>query len=123
MDKIILKDNTTIEATSITSIGNIKTTVADVTALQELKDNLSSDNLELVKVLNDAGLTVAEYKELVLNPVMEIEWIEGGISARVSLREKDELEKRMDAVEDGQKVQDGAIADLGSAVSDIAEGV
>lgn len=123
MDKIILKDNTTIEATSITSIGNIKTTVADVTALQALKENLSGDSLELVKVLNDAGLTVAEYKDLVLNPIMEIEWIEGGISARVSLREKDELEKRMDAVEDGQKVQDGAIADLGSAVSDIAEGV
>ena len=44
------------------------------------------------------------------------------VTVTISLREKSDLEKRVDALEEGQAVQDGAIEDLGLVVSDIAEG-
>ena len=44
------------------------------------------------------------------------------ITVVISLREKTDLELRVDALEESQEVQDGAIEDLGAAVSEIAEG-
>lgn len=40
----------------------------------------------------------------------------------VTMRIKTETEQRLDALEDAQRVQDGAISDLGAAVSDLADG-
>lgn len=40
----------------------------------------------------------------------------------VTMRVKTETEQRLDALEDAQRVQDGAISDLGAAVSDLADG-
>lgn len=48
---------------------------------------------------------------------------DGTVTVTISLREKTDLEKRVDALEEGQAVQDGAISDLGTAVSEMAEGV
>ena len=42
-------------------------------------------------------------------------------SRQYSLREKTEEEKRLDALEAGQEVQNGAISDLGMVRSTIAE--
>lgn len=44
------------------------------------------------------------------------------VTVTISLREKSDLEKRVDALEESQAVQDGAIEDLGIVVSDIVEG-
>lgn len=44
------------------------------------------------------------------------------VTVTIRLREKSDLEKRVDALEESQAVQDGAIEDLGLVVSDIAEG-
>ena len=38
-----------------------------------------------------------------------------------SFREKTDTEKRLDALEEGQEVQDEAINDLGTATSELAE--
>lgn len=43
------------------------------------------------------------------------------IIVTISLREKTDIEKRLDALELSQEVQDGAIEDLGLAVSDLVE--
>ena len=40
----------------------------------------------------------------------------------IAFREKTELEKRVDAIERGQEIQNGALEDLGQVVSEIAEG-
>ena len=51
-----------------------------------------------------------------------VDLVDGNVEATFSLREKTEVEKRLDAIEEGQNIQDGAIADLGDVVSTIAEG-
>ena len=53
---------------------------------------------------------------------LQADLVDGKVEATFSLREKTELEKRLDAIEEGQSIQDGAIADLGEVVSTMAEG-
>lgn len=122
MDKIILKNKNEIEVAQMPSIGSITVNLSDVAALQSLKDSLTEDNLTEVKTTNEAGLTVGNYEDLILNPDWTVRWTEDGIRATFGLREMTETERRLSELEAGQQVQDGAISDLGSAVSDIAEG-
>ena len=84
-------------------------------------DVLTPENLKSVQVVNRDGTTVGNYSDLVL--VSETsEEKDGKIETSFNLREKTDVEKRLDALEEGQEVQDGAIGDLGTAVSDLAEG-
>lgn len=122
MDKIILKNETEIEVTQMPSIGSVTVQLENVSALQSLKDSLTEENLSDVKTTNEAGHTVGSYEDLILQPDWTVRWIDSGIQATFGLREMTETERRLSAIEAGQQVQDGAIADLGSAVSDIAEG-
>lgn len=122
MDKIILKNKNEIEVAQMPSIGSITVNLADVAALQSLKDSLTEDNLTEVKTTNEAGITVGNYEDLILQPDWTVRWTDDGIKATFGLREMTETERRLSELEAGQQVQDGAISDLGSAVSDIAEG-
>ena len=122
MDKIILKNENEIEVVQMPSIGSITVNLADVEALQSLKNSLTEDSLSEVKTTNEAGITVGNYEDLILNPDWTVRWNDDGIQATFGLREMTETERRLSELEAGQQVQDGAISDLGSAVSDIAEG-
>lgn len=63
------------------------------------------------------------YENLILNAAPTRQDTEDGkVLVVISLREKTDLELRVDALEESQAVQDGAIEDLGLAMSDIAEG-
>ena len=116
MDKLILKNGNEIELTASTSLGILTTDVADVATLQACKDSLTDDNLSKVTFKNDAGVVVGNYENLKLNPVWSIRWIEKGISATFGLSEKTEEELRLDDIEEGQSVQNNAIAELGAMV-------
>lgn len=47
---------------------------------------------------------------------------DGTVTVTISLREKTSIELRLDALEESQATQDGAIEDLGMVVSDLTEG-
>lgn len=104
MSKVVLKNKYEIETVMLTSLGDVQTTVADVAALQALKDKLTADNLSAVTTVNDAGLEVGKYTDLVLDSTWQISWAESGsINATFGLHEKTELEKleeRVSANED-----------------------
>lgn len=120
MNTIVLKDETTIQVPELMGINSITTTVADVAALQTLKDKLTADNISEIKVQNDAGLTVGEYEALVLEPDWTIIWTEDGIKATFRLRNKTEIELLREEIAAKNAVTDGAIEDLAQGISDIA---
>ena len=72
---------------------------------------------------NGADLIVGVYSEMVLiEPhIKATEQEDGTVKVLFGLREKTAEEKRLDALEEGQATQDGAIKDLGEATSDLAE--
>lgn len=122
MDKIILKDNSEIEVQQMPSIGSITVMAADVAAIQTLKDKLTADNLKKVTIKNDAELTIGIYDNLALNEIWSLKWADDGILTTFGLREKTDTEKQIEAISAEQTLQNGAIEDLGTVVSDIATG-
>ncbi|ADL03385.1 hypothetical protein [Lacrimispora saccharolytica] len=120
-EKMILNDGTTINLETGSSLTELTTVFTDWTAAASIMPKLTEENLSKVEVQNGEGLNRGNYTDLVLQPGS---WKEkaDGLYITISLREKTEIEKRLDAVESGQQTQDGAISDLGETVGKMAEG-
>lgn len=123
MDKLILKDGTEITLETGASLGNLTVISEDRAAMLETWEKLTQDNLAEVCIQNGAGLTVGRYKDLVLISETSIVQQDGTVHTTFRLREKDTLEKRMDAVEAGQAVQDETIADMGEELTNTQLGL
>ena len=82
---------------------------------------LTPENLKEVKVQNGDGLTIGIYQELVLLSETSVVTSDGSVLTTYHLREKTDTERRLEALEAGQEIQNGAISDLGSVTSAIAE--
>lgn len=120
-DVMILKDETAIELEAGASLGAIQVSASDRSAMLQIWEKLTEDNLAEVKVKNGSGLTVGTYKDLVLVSETSVVAADGTVITKYCLREKTEVEKRLDNVEAGQAIQDEAIVDLGEVSSLLAE--
>lgn len=95
---------------------------ADRAAMVATWEILTPDNLTTVQIKNGGGTVVGNYTDLMLVSETSVIATDGTVLTTYSLREKTAEEKRLDALEAGQAVQDGAINDLGEAVGTMAEG-
>lgn len=120
-DKLILKDGTTIELESGSSLDAIKAATENRKTMLEQWEMLTPENLKEVKVQNGDGLTIGIYQELVLLSETSVVTSDGSVLTTYHLREKTDTERRLEALEAGQEIQNGAISDLGSVTSAIAE--
>lgn len=120
-DKLILKDGTTIELESGSSLDAIKAATENRETMLKQWEMLTPENLKEVKIQNGDGLTIGIYKELVLLSETSVVASDGSVLTTYSLREKTDTERRLEALEEGQEIQNGAISDLGSVTSAIAE--
>lgn len=124
MEKMILVDKTELEIKEGAAISSVTVMVEDFAALGTVAAALTkTGNLETVQFKTDDTVT-GEYTNMKLEPPLftAVDLENGKVKATFGLREKTELEKRVDMLEKGQAVQDGAITDLGSVVSELAEG-
>lgn len=124
-DTLILKDGSAIEMEPGGNLSDIKVISETKYNMLSTWDKLTEDNLSEVKIKNRDGIVVSNFKSLLL--VSETSTIQGDgtILTSFHLREKTEVEllrERVEQLENGQEVQDEAISDLGTAVSDLAEG-
>lgn len=124
MDYIKLTDGTQVtieDGASLDHITHISDTEADAVAVCKA---ITPANLDRVEFYNeDAEQPYGVYDNLILNAPSTRHDENGAVVVTISLREKTDIEKRVDALEEGQEIQDGAIEDIGTALSDIAEGV
>ncbi len=118
MQKIILSDNTEIEVQEGVSLSNIEVIKKNMEEIVALKDLLNKENNLNKVIFMQNSEKVAEYNDLVLlDPLFTIYELElNKIVLSFGLREKTNIEKKIDKIEKEQMVQDGAIADLGSVV-------
>ena len=114
-DKIIFADGTTMELEAAASLTSLTTIFPDWPAVAAVLPKLTEENLASVQVQNSEGLTVGNYTDLVLLPGAW-EAKEAGVHITITLREKTEIEKRLDNVEAGQETQDGAIAEIAEMI-------
>ena len=123
MDYIKLTDGTQVtieDSASLDRIIHISDTEADATAVCAA---VTAENIAHVEFYNEgAEQPYGVYDALAINTTPTRQDNEDGtVTVTISLREKTDLEKRVDALEESQEIQDGAIEDVGSALSDIAE--
>ena len=120
-DKMILKDNTTIELEAGAYLSNIQVVAADRAGMVAIWEKMTADNLSSVQIQTGDGLTVGTYTDLVLVSETSTVSPDGSVLTSYRLREKTDEEKRLDALEEGQEVLDGAVNDLGKATSALAD--
>lgn len=123
-DKIILKNNMEVELEAGASLGALQVLSADRAAMLATWELLTPDNLAAVQIKNGAGLTVGTYTDLVLVSETSVVTSDGAVLTTYSLRPKTAVERlteRVEVVEEGQQVQDGAINDVATLAGALAE--
>lgn len=120
-EKIVLKDGTEIEIENGAIENCVQVMLPDLDNFKNLYVKFDESNLESYKILNAAGLTCATYENKYMKNAL-VERKEDGFLVSINLADVNMLEKRVIALEAGQDVQDGAIDDLGNAVSGMMEG-
>lgn len=120
-DKLLLKDGTVIELESGASLAALQVKEPERAAMVATWERLTDENLAEVQVQTGDGLTIGSYTDLVLVSETSAVAMDGSVLTTYSLRGKTSEEKRLDALEAGRGVHDGAIEDIAAATSTIAE--
>lgn len=119
-DILVLKDGTEIELEAGASLSAVQVAAPDRAAMLETWEKFTEENLSQVQVKTGEGLTVGNYHGLILVSERSVVAADGSVLTTYQFREKTDEEKRLDALEEGQAVQDGAIEDLGAVSSALA---
>lgn len=114
MEKIILADKTELEIKDGAAIGSITVAVDDFAALGTVAAALTkAGNLESVKFSTDDSVT-GEYTGMKLESPLftAVDLVGGKVEATFGIREKTELEKRVDSLEERADVTEGALQEV-----------
>lgn len=123
-DKIILNNQQQINIESGSSLLDMKVLSDTKYDMLSTWDMLTEENLKHIEIQTDDEVVVGVYENILLENETSTILQDGKILTSFHLREKTDIEllrERIEQLESGQEVQDGAIADLGAAVSNLAE--
>lgn len=122
MDKIRLVDGTLIDIEDGASLGDITHIASNEANALFVCGKVTAENVASLQFLHGEAVT-GDYQNVIIAAPTTRENGEGEtVIVRMHFREKTDLEIRVDALEEGQTVQDGAIEDIGAVLSDMAEG-
>lgn len=120
MDKIILKDKTTYPLVDGASIGNIQIKASGMTIVNEISEKFNSDNLSDVTITTN-DIVSGKYTDLVSESFSYAKTEDETVYlVTISLREKTDIEKRLDSLEKGHIANATAID---SIITDIIPGM
>lgn len=98
-DKLILKDQTTIEIEAGATLSTITVLSSTKEEMIEKWDALTKENLSAVEVKNSDDVTIATYTDLILVSETSVILEDGTISTSFNLREKTDIEKLQEEVD------------------------
>lgn len=120
MDKIILKDKTTYPLVDGASIGNIQIKASGMTIVNEISEKFNSDNFSDVTITTN-DIVSGKYTDLVSESFSYAKTEDETVYiVTISLREKTDIEKRLDSLEKGHIANATAID---SIITDIIPGM
>ena len=120
MDKIILKDKTAYNLLDGAYIGNIQIKANGMTIVNEISEKFNSDNLSYVTITTN-DIVSGKYTDLVSESFSYAKTEdETAYIVTISLREKTDIEKRLDLLEKGHIANATAID---SIITDIIPGM
>ena len=122
MDKLKFMDGTLIDIEDGATLAEVTHIASNEANALYVCGKVTAENVSTLQFLHGDAVT-GDYQNVVIAAPTTREDGEGEtVIVRMHFREKTELELRVDALEEGQTVQDGAIEDIGLVLSDIAEG-
>ena len=122
MDKLRFMDGTTIDIEDGASLADITHIASNEANAMFVCGKITPENVEHLDFLHGDAVT-GQYDGIAISsPTTREDGENGTIIVRMHFREKTDVELRLDALEESQDVQDGAIEDIGTVLSDMAEG-
>lgn len=122
-NKLVLDNQTPIEIESGSTLSAIKVNSMTKEDMLSTWDMLTEENLKHIEIQSEDGTITGAYNNILLNSETSIIRSDGTIMTNFHLREKTTIEllqERVEQLENGQEVLDGAVVDLGAAVSELA---
>ena len=117
MSKMVLNDGTAITIEDGASLRCIHHIADDETAAQAVCAYLTVANLQRVEFRTDSGGSYGVYNNLISDSAPTRQTNEDGtVTVTISLRQKADIELRLDALELGHEINAGAIEDLAGIV-------
>lgn len=122
MDKLKFVDGTVVEIEEGATLSDVTHIATNEANALFVCGKVTAENVASLQFLHGDAVT-GDYQNVVIAaPTTREDGEEGAVIVRMHFREKTELELRVDALEESQEVQDGAIEDIGMVLSDLAEG-
>ena len=117
MEKLVLKDKTEITIKEGASLNAITAVVEQFKDLDPIASAiLKEGNLDAVQFKSEENIT-GNYTDMRLEyPLFQVNVVNEKVEATFAIRSKTEEEKRLDALEKGQSVQDGAIMEMAGMI-------
>lgn len=117
MEKLVLKDKTEITIKEGASLNAITAVVEQFKDLDPIASALMKEgNLDTVEFKHEDEVT-GSYTDMRLEyPLFQVNVVNEKVEATFAIREKTEEEKRLDALEKEQSVQDGAIMEMAGMI-------
>jgi len=117
MEKLVLKDKTEITIKEGASLNAITAVVEQFKDLDPIASALmKKGNLDTVEFKHEDEVT-GSYTDMRLEyPLFQVNVVNEKVEATFAIREKTEEEKRLDSLEKGQSVQDGAIMEMAGMI-------
>ena len=121
MDKLKFFDGTEIKIEDGATLSDVTHIATNEANALYVCGKVTSENVVTLQFLHGEAVT-GDYQNVVIAAPTTREDGEGEtVVVRMHFREKNGLELRVDALEESQEVQDGAIEDIGAVLSDIVE--
>lgn len=123
-EKLILSNNSEISIESGSSLSDMKVLSDTKYNMVSTWESMTEENLKHIEIQVDDGTIVGTYENILLENETSTIQQDGKILTSFYLREKTDVEllrERVEQLESEHEVQDGAITDLGAAVSGLAE--
>lgn len=124
MSKLILADQSQIQIEGGASLSDVRVISQTKNDMLTTWDMLTDENLKVVQIQNADGVIVGNYENLILESETSTIRQDGTILTSFCLHEKTELEllrEKVEQLENGQEVQDGAIVDLAATLDGLSE--
>ena len=117
MSKMVLNDGTAITIEDGASLGCIRHIADDETAAQAICAYLTGANLQHVEFQTDSGDSYGVYDNLISDSAPTRQTNDDGtVAVTISIRQKTDIELRLDALEVGHEINAGAIEELAEIV-------
>lgn len=115
-------DRTRIGLEDYSSLDNLMHIAENDVAAVVVCEKVIPENVSRIEIFHE-NERAALYTDLTIASVpIRYTNEDGTVTVVIKLREKTSIEHRLDVLEESQSVQDGAIEDLGLAMSDMMEG-